>query len=135
MSDVDKPSWWRSVTPPLNWPASGGKWRGRVTLPEHLLWSGPSSTFDLDDPAELRVVYATVLREGSQDDVCEWIHQTTLLAIWDSLWLPSAVHEAWERVDSRTPRACRCLSSSNGLHRWSSRSPKPKVSPWQEVAR
>jgi len=23
-------------------------------------------------------------------------HQSTLLAIWDSLWLPPAVHEAWD---------------------------------------
>ena len=51
---------------------------------------------DLDDPAELRVVYATVLREGSEDDVRTWIHQPTLLTIWDSLWLPSAVHDAWD---------------------------------------
>jgi hypothetical protein len=96
MSDVEKPSWWRSASPPLNWPTSGGKWHGRVTLPEHLSWSGPSSAFDLDDPAELRVVYATVLREGSENDVRMWIHQPTLLAIWDSLWLPPAVHEAWD---------------------------------------
>ena len=96
MSDVDKPSWWRSATPPVNWPTSGGKSRGRITLPDHLSWSGPTSTFDLDDPAELCVVYATVLREGSQDDVRTWIHQPTLLAIWDSLWLPPAVHEAWD---------------------------------------
>ena len=72
------------------------KWAGRVTLPKHLSWSGPSSNFDLDDPAELCVVYATVLREGSQDDVREWIHQSTLLATWDSLWLPPAVPEAWD---------------------------------------
>ncbi len=41
---------------------------------------------DVDDPAELRLVYATVLREGSEHDVRTWIHQPTLLAIWDSLW-------------------------------------------------
>ena len=96
MSDVEKPSWWRSTTPPSDWKTAGGKWHGVVALPEHLSWSGPSSTFDLDNPSELRVVYATVLREGSQDDIRTWIHQPTLLAIWDSLWLPSAVHEAWD---------------------------------------
>ena len=96
MSNVEKPSWWRSATPPLSWPAAGGKWRGRVTLPEHLSWSGPSSTFDLDEPAQLRVVYATVLREGSEDDVRTWIHQPTLLAIWDSVWLRSVVDEVWD---------------------------------------
>ena len=56
MLDVDKPSWWRSATPPPNWSASGGKWCGPVTLPEHFSWSGQRSTFDLDNPAELRVV-------------------------------------------------------------------------------
>ena len=38
------------------------------------------------------------------------------------------------RMDSRTPPSCRCLSSSNGSHRWSSRSPKLKASPWPEAA-
>lgn len=96
MSNVDKPSRWRSSSPPQDWPGESGKSAGKITLPEHLAWSGLSSTFDLDDPAELRVVYATVLREGSPDDVREWIHPSTLLAIWDSLWLPPAVHEAWD---------------------------------------
>lgn len=93
MSDVDKPSWWRSATPPLNRPTSGAKSRGRITLPDHLSWSGPTSTFDLDDPAELCVVYATVLREGSQDDVAPGYISRRC---WDSLWLPPAVHEAWD---------------------------------------
>jgi len=37
-----------------------------------------------------------LLRERSQDDAREWIHQSTLLATWDSLWLPPAVPEAWD---------------------------------------
>ena len=36
MSNVDKPSWWRSASPLLNWPTAGGKRGGRVALPEHL---------------------------------------------------------------------------------------------------
>ena len=96
MIEMEKPSWWRSSVPPPNWSRSGGRWHGRVVLPEHLYWSGPTSAFDLNDPAELGVVYATVLREGSEDDVRDWIHPAPLLAIWDSLWLPPAVHEAWD---------------------------------------
>ena len=96
MIQVERPSWWRSSTPPSNWSDVDGRWHGFVRLPEHLSWSGPASEFDLDDLAELRVVYATVLREGSDDDVREWIHPATLLDIWDSLWLPPAVHEAWD---------------------------------------
>ena len=96
MTETERPSWWRSSVPPSNWSDSDKRPRGVVRLPEHLCWSGPTSEFDLDDPAELRVVYATVLREGSADDVRDWIHPATLLKISDSLWLPPAVHEAWD---------------------------------------
>lgn len=96
MSETGKSSWWRSSTPPPDWSATTGHHTGRVTLPDHLAWSGPGSSFDLDDPAELRLMYVTVLREGTDDDVRTWIHQPTLLAVWDSLWLPVAVHEAWD---------------------------------------
>lgn len=37
MSNADKPSWWRSATPPLHRPTAGGRRRGRVTL---LLFGG-----------------------------------------------------------------------------------------------
>ena len=69
MSDVDKPSWWRSATPPLNWPTSGGKWHGRVTLPEHLRGQARSSTFDFDDSRRTARRVRIVLREGFEDDV------------------------------------------------------------------
>jgi hypothetical protein len=96
VDDNERPSWWRSATPPHDWDGVGRRRRGRVRLPEHLCWSGPKSEFDLGDTAELRFVYATVLREGSEADVREWINPRTLVEIWDSLWLPQAVHEAWD---------------------------------------
>jgi len=66
----------------------------------------PTSVFDLDDPDQLRVVYAAVLREGSEVDVREWIHQPTLLRIWDTLWVPPSVHEAWDSwIGDRLERA------------------------------
>lgn len=36
-------------------------------------------------------------------------------------------------MDSRTPRACRCLSSSNVSRHWCSRWPRQKASPWPEA--
>ena len=96
MSEEERSSWWRSSKPPSEWSNLDGRRHGLVKLPEHLFWSGPSSEFNLDDAAELRVVYATVLREGSADDVRDWICPSTLLEIWGSLWLPPAVHEAWD---------------------------------------
>jgi hypothetical protein len=94
--EIERPSWWRSSTPPSNWSNSAVRRHGLVRLPEHLCWSGPVSEFNLDDPAELRVVYDTVLHEGSDDDVRTWIHPGTLLNLWDLLWVPPAVHEAWD---------------------------------------
>jgi hypothetical protein len=54
--EIERPSWWRSSTPPSNWSNSAVRRPGLVRLPEHLCWSGPVSEFNLDDPAELRVV-------------------------------------------------------------------------------
>ena len=95
-TDAEVPSWWRSSTPPADWDDGDGVNEGVVSLPLHLSWSGPSSLFDLDDPAELRVVYSTVLREGTSADVKQWLNPVTLVEIWDTLWLPRAVHEAWD---------------------------------------
>jgi hypothetical protein len=96
MTHDERPSWWRSSSSPDPWHGSSSPLSGIITLPLHLHWSGPTSEFDLDDPADLRLVDATVLREGSADDVREWIDPVLLLEVWDSLWLPPAIHEAWD---------------------------------------
>ncbi len=54
--------------------------------------TGPTVT----DEAERRLRYQTVLHEGTATDVVEYLHLPTLLAIWDTLWLPAAVHHAWD---------------------------------------
>lgn len=41
--------------------------------------------------------YQTVLREGTTRDVDEYLHLPTLLDVWDTLWLPAAVHDLWDR--------------------------------------
>ena len=96
MSREQLPSWWRSSTPRADWADSGVGPTGRITLPSHLAWSGPTAEFELDEPAQLRLVYATVLREGTADDVRERLNPVVLTRIWNDLWLPQAVHDAWD---------------------------------------
>lgn len=67
---------------------------GIVELPLHLKWSGPT-TYDLDDPQHLRVVYEVVLQEGNAADVREYIDPDVLLALWDDMFLPVGVRRAW----------------------------------------
>lgn len=70
---------------------------GVVELPLHVRWSGPSRTYDLSDPSQLRLVYEQVLQEGTDDDVRRFINVGTLLDHWDALVLPRRVREAWAR--------------------------------------
>ena len=67
-----------------------------MELPLRLYWSDTHNRFDLADPAERRLLYQTVLREGTTADILEYLHLLTLLEIWDTLWLPTAVHTAWD---------------------------------------
>jgi hypothetical protein len=75
----------------LRGPASG-----TVELPLWLFWC-PDRTFDLDDPATLRWMYQTVLREASRaEDLTAFLNGDTLVALWPDLFLPRAVRQAWE---------------------------------------
>ena len=81
-------------------PRAGVAWRGPadgiVELPLRLYWTDRHNRFDLADPAERRLLYQTVLREGTSSDVDEYLHLPMLLAVWDTLWLPAAVHDLWD---------------------------------------
>ncbi len=69
---------------------------GTVELPLWLFWY-PDRTFDLDDPATLRWMYQTVLREASRPgDLTEYLNGDTLVALWPDLFLPRGVRQAWE---------------------------------------
>ena len=69
---------------------------GMVELPLWLFWY-PDRTFDLDDPATLRWMYQTVLREASRPgDLTEYLNGDTLVALWPDLFLPRGVRQAWE---------------------------------------
>lgn len=69
---------------------------GTVELPLWLFWY-PDRTFDLDDPATLRWMYQTVLREAARPgDLTEFLNGDTLVAVWPELFLPKGVRQAWE---------------------------------------
>ena len=76
---------------------------GLVELPLRLFWC-PDRTFDLDDPAMLRWMYQTVLREASRpEDLVAYLNGDTLVAVWPELFLPKGVRQAWEE---RYPVLC-----------------------------
>jgi hypothetical protein len=76
---------------------------GTVELPLWLFWC-PDRTFDLDDPAMLRWMYQTVLREASRpEDLTAFLNGDTLVALWPDLFLPKGVRQAWEE---RYPVLC-----------------------------
>jgi hypothetical protein len=93
----DRPtSRWRSSQPPAQWNPSARPSARVVELPLRLYWSDGRNRFDLSDESERRLLYQIVLTEGSADDVREFLDRATLLRIWDQLWLPAAVHDAWD---------------------------------------
>ena len=69
---------------------------GVVRLPPWIRWSGEPLDYDLADPRHLRSVYEQVLREGSEEDVRQYIRASTLVEVWDDLFLPGYLREAWE---------------------------------------
>lgn len=68
---------------------------GVVQLPHNVRWSGPPKTYDLDDPVDLARVYEQVLREGTDDDVRQFIDVDVLTRLWDTLVVPARVRTAW----------------------------------------
>ena len=87
----------RSSQPPASWDAHTGPVIGVVELPLRLYWSDDKNRFDLADEAGRRLLYQIVLAEGTASDVRTYLHLPTLLAIWDTLWLPAPVQAAWDR--------------------------------------
>lgn len=73
-----------------------GPTSGLVTLDRWLDWSG-DSTYDLDDPGDLQVMYQTVLNQAATDaDLCRWLDGATLLRLWPSMWLPARLRLLWQ---------------------------------------
>ena len=67
----------------------------RLHLPLHLKWSGPCD-YDMSDPAQRKLVYEIILREGRTADIRAYIDLAELRRLFDSLFLPENVHAAWE---------------------------------------
>lgn len=66
-----------------------------VRLPLHVNWSDPTRTFDLLDRRQRARVYEIVLREGTPEDILEYVDGVLLVEIWDDLVLPRDVRAAW----------------------------------------
>lgn len=58
-------------------------------------WRTVRIEYDLSNPKHLRSVYEQVLRAGTADDVRRHIRASTLLEVWDDLFLPDYVRVAW----------------------------------------
>lgn len=70
----------------------------QVQLPLHLNWSEPGRVFDLADRRQRARVYEIVLREGTPDDILQYVDGALLRDLWSELVLPSDVRAAWAPV-------------------------------------
>jgi hypothetical protein len=68
---------------------------GIVMLPGWLDWS-PRRSYDLSDPAALRVMYEQVIQEGREQDLKTYLNTDLLVHIWPDLILPVRVRRLWE---------------------------------------
>lgn len=68
---------------------------GVVQLPLHVAWSEPPLAYDLSRRADRLRVYEQVLREGTEDDVRNYIDVDELARVFDELVLPPYVRAAW----------------------------------------
>ncbi|WP_277209298.1 helix-turn-helix domain-containing protein [Isoptericola croceus] len=67
-----------------------------VKIPRRIFWSSRRDTFDLSDPDDRAEVYAAVLSEGEPTDILEHVDGTLLAEMWERMWLPPAVRNAWQ---------------------------------------
>jgi hypothetical protein len=73
-----------------------GPTHGIVRLPHHLDWS-EQRVYNLDDPAELALMYERVIRESMKtDDLNRYLDRTSLRAVWRRMFLPRTVRRLWE---------------------------------------
>jgi hypothetical protein len=66
-------------------------------LPNRLRWSAPQRTYDLDDRNDRARLYEQVLCEGLADDIRYYIDADQLAELWDELYLPDHVRQAWSK--------------------------------------
>lgn len=82
---------------------------GSVELPAALGWTGRRH-YDLDEPADARVLYERVIVEAVDVDVlARTLNADCLRAAWPHLYLPSRVRQMWEaRFPQLTGSRDRC---------------------------
>ncbi|MBG0815718.1 hypothetical protein [Planomonospora sp. ID82291] len=69
---------------------------GTVELPTRLDWS-EQRRYNLDDPAELGLMYERVIRESMRaEDLRRYLDGRTLLRVWHRIFLPRRVRTLWE---------------------------------------
>lgn len=69
---------------------------GRVRLPLQLNWSQPGREFDLSDRRQRARVYEIVLREGTGQDISDYVDGALLVDLWPDLILPAPLRRAWQ---------------------------------------
>jgi hypothetical protein len=73
-----------------------GRALGRVRLPLHLNWSQPGREYDLSDRRQRARVYEIVLREGTGQDISDYVDGALLVDLWPDLILPAPLRRAWQ---------------------------------------
>jgi hypothetical protein len=76
----------------------GGPLDGVASLPGRLFWSDPdprSVRWDLSDRERRRDLYEIVLVKGTLLDICTLVNGPELVRLWDDMYLPPWVREAW----------------------------------------
>lgn len=70
----------------------------RVRLPLHLNWSQPGREFNLADRRQRARVYEIVLREGTADDITEYVDGALLADLWTELVMPAPIRDQWQTL-------------------------------------
>jgi|HubBroStandDraft_6_1064221.scaffolds.fasta_scaffold146025_2 transcriptional regulator with XRE-family HTH domain len=68
----------------------------RARLPVHLNWSEPDRQYDLFDRRQRARVYEIILREGTAQDVSDYVDGALLVDLWPDLILPAQLRRAWQ---------------------------------------
>jgi hypothetical protein len=73
-----------------------GPTSGVIELPHRMFWQ-PDRRVDLDNPALLRWMYETVLREAvTVEELRSWLDGPTLVRVWRDLYIPRPIRYLWE---------------------------------------
>jgi hypothetical protein len=87
-----------------------------ITLPHHVQWTMPGHVYDLGDRQDRAVIYEHVLTQGLEEDVRYIIDVDELIALWDELFLPPHVCQAWAAwLVARRGVRLRCSPNSSSV--------------------